>query len=67
MGINYGLNKVRFINVVPVNARLRMSATIKSVEDFGNNGVKITVNAIIEIEGQKKPACVLEWVMVQFE
>lgn len=67
MGINYGLNKVRFINVVPVDARLRMSATIKSVEDFADNGVKITVDAVIEIEGQKKPACVLEWVTVQFE
>ena len=67
MGINYGLNKVRFINVVPVNSRLRMSATIKSVEDFSNNGVKITIDAVIEIEGQTKPACVMEWLVLQFE
>ena len=67
MGINYGLNKVRFINIVPVNARLRMSAAIKSAEDFPPTGVKITIDAVIEIEGQKKPACVLEWIMVQNE
>ncbi len=67
MGINYGLNKVRFINVVPVNARLQMSATIKSVEDFAHNGVKMTIDAIINIEGQTKPACILEWIVVQFE
>ncbi len=67
MAINYGLNKVRFINVVPVNARLQMSATIKSVEDFADNGVKITIDAVIHIEGQTKPACVLEWIVVQFE
>lgn len=42
MGLNYGLNKVRFPTPVPVNSELRMHATIKEIEDLGFNGIKVT-------------------------
>ncbi len=66
MGINYGLNKVRFTGVVPVNSRVRLNAKLKSVEDYGSNGVKIEIDGLMEIEGATKPVVVLEWVVLQF-
>ena len=67
MGLNYGLNKVRFPNPVPVNSELRMLSAIKKVEPLGENGVKITFSCTIEIKGQKKPACVAEFLAAIFE
>lgn len=67
MGLNYGLNKVRFPNPVPVNSKLRMHATVKEIEDLSNNGIKITFSCIIEIKGQDKPACVAEFIAALFE
>ena len=66
MGINYGLNKVRFTGVVPVNSRIRMKGSLKSVEDYGEKGVKIEIDGVMEIEGSSKPVVVLEWVVLQF-
>lgn len=67
MGLNYGLNKVRFPNPVPVNSELRMHATVKEIEDLGLNGIKITFLCTIEIKGQEKPACVAEFLAALFE
>lgn len=67
MGLNYGLNKVRFPNPVPVNSELRMHATVKEIEDLGLNGIKITFSCTIEIKGQEKPACVAEFIAALFE
>ncbi|NVJ89524.1 MAG: MaoC family dehydratase [Flavobacteriaceae bacterium] len=67
MGLNYGLNKVRFPNPVPVNSELRMLSSVKNIEDFANNGIKITFNCTIEIKGQEKPACVAEFLAALFE
>ena len=67
MGLNYGLNKVRFPNPVPVNSELRMRSSIKEIEDLNNNGIKVTFNCIIEIKGQEKPACVAEFIAALFE
>ncbi len=67
MVVNYGLNKVRFPNAVPSGARVRMKGQLKSIDDFGDNGVSVTLSAVIDIENQTKPACVLEWVIVMFE
>jgi acyl dehydratase len=67
MGLNYGLNKVRFPNPVPVNSELRMLSTVKSIEALGNNGIKVTFNCIIEIKNQEKPACVAEFIAALFE
>jgi acyl dehydratase len=67
MGLNYGLNKVRFPNPVPVNSELRMFTTIKEIEELANNGIKVTFNCVIEIKGQEKPACVAEFLAALFE
>lgn len=67
MGLNYGLNKVRFPNPVPVNSELRMLSSVKEIEELDNNGIKVTFSCIIEIKGQKKPACVAEFLAALFE
>lgn len=67
MGLNYGLNKVRFPNPVPVNSELRMLSSVKEIEPIENNGIKVTFNCIIEIKGQDKPACVAEFLAALFE
>lgn len=66
MGLNYGLNKVRFPNSVPVNSQLRLISSLKDIEGF-NNGKKLTFNCLIEIKGQEKPACVAEFIFVLLE
>jgi len=67
MGLNYGLNKVRFPNPVPVNSALRMIAVVKEIDDISNKGVKVTFSCVVEIKGQEKPACVAEFIAAFFE
>ncbi len=59
MGVNYGLNKVRFPAPVPVGARIRLVATLLDVEEVAG-GLQLTVSGVIEREGSDKPVCVLE-------
>jgi acyl dehydratase len=59
MGVNYGLNKVRFPAPVPVGAKVRMVATLKEVEEVPG-GLQLTIGAVIEREGGDKPVCVAE-------
>ena len=67
MGLNYGLNKVRFPNPVPVNSKLRMISVVKDIDEMSNNGIKVTFSCTIEIKGQEKPACVAEFIAALFE
>ena len=67
MGLNYGLNKARFPNPVPVNSQLRMISMVKDIEEISNNGFKVTFLCTIEIKGQDKPACVAEFIAALFE
>lgn len=60
MSINYGLNKVRFTNPVPVDSYIRSKMTISDVEKKGSNRFLITTTHTIEIKGQNKPACIAE-------
>jgi len=62
MGINYGLNKVRFPAPVPVGSRVRVHGSITSVTDIGG-GYQVEVPVIFEIEGSEKPACAAELVL----
>jgi acyl dehydratase len=62
MGINYGLNKVRFPAPVPVGSRIRVHGSVKSVTDIGG-GWQVEVPVIFEIEGSDKPACAAELVL----
>lgn len=67
MGLNYGLNKVRFPNPVPVNSNLRLISSVKEIEEIDNNGTKVTFNCLIEIKGKEKPACVAEFIAALYE
>ncbi|MBI9076606.1 MAG: MaoC family dehydratase [Desulfatibacillum sp.] len=60
MAINYGLNKVRFINPVKVNSKVRDRVVLTNVEEKSGNRVLVTVTNTIEIEGEEKPACIAE-------
>jgi acyl dehydratase len=59
MGVNYGLNKVRFPAPVPVGSRIRLTATLLDVEEV-KGGLQLVVGGVIEREGSDKPVCVLE-------
>src|SRR5947209_6083491 len=65
-GINYGSNKIRFTNPVPAGSRIRLKQTIKAVEDVPDNGVRITSEMVIEVEGQERPALVAEVLSIQY-
>jgi acyl dehydratase len=64
-GINYGSNKVRFTNMVPVGARVRAKLKILNV-DAKSGGKQITSEYTIEIEGQDRPACVAETIGIVY-
>jgi acyl dehydratase len=61
MGINYGLNRVRFTSPVPVGSRVRARFTLAKFEKIDGNGVQVTWTTVVEIEGAAKPALVAEW------
>jgi acyl dehydratase len=61
--LNYGVNKVRFPNPVKVGKRIRSHVTIGDVTDIPS-GKQLTVRHTIEIEGEAKPACVAESVVL---
>ncbi len=60
MGVNYGLNKVRFPNPVKVNSRIRAVATLKELVNPAPDRVLLTSEVVVEIEGETKPAVVAE-------
>jgi acyl dehydratase len=60
MGVNYGLNKVRFIAPVPVGSRLRARMRLLSAEPIDNNGYQMAWEITVEREGAAKPVCVAE-------
>ncbi|MEM9885582.1 MAG: MaoC family dehydratase [Bacteroidota bacterium] len=66
MGLNYGLDKVRFMNAVPVNSRIRGRISLLEYE-AKEKGAKYKFKVIIELEGQEKPACVAECIGVIYE
>ncbi len=59
MGVNYGINKLRFPAPVPVGGKLRAGATLASVEDIPG-GAQVAMDVVFEVEGQDKPACVAQ-------
>lgn len=59
MGINYGVNKVRFPSPVLVGSKIRVGAELASAEEI-KGGVQACIKITVEVEGQEKPACVAE-------
>ena len=62
--VNYGLNKVRFPSPVPVGSKVRANATLAGVEQVPG-GAQLTIDAVIEVDGAAKPACVAQ-MLVRF-
>jgi acyl dehydratase len=62
MGINYGLNRVRFVSPVPAGSRIRGRFTLSAVEEI-KGGAQATWEVTVEREGGDKPCCVAEWLI----
>ena len=65
-GINYGSNKVRFTNMVPVGSRVRARQKLVSVEPRAG-GLQMVNEMTIEIEGEARPACVAETISLIYK
>lgn len=65
-GINYGSNKVRFTNMVPVGSKVRARQKLISAEARGG-GIQMTNEVTIEIEGQQRPACIAETISMIYK
>ena len=60
MGVNYGLDKVRFPAPVPVNSKVRARHRLMSAELKGANTIQVKREVTVEVEGSDKPVCVAE-------
>jgi len=60
MGINYGLNRLRFPGPVPVDSEIRASATLKDVTESVPNRLLMTTEVVVEVRGAPKPALIAE-------
>jgi acyl dehydratase len=63
MGVNYGLDKVRFPKQVPVDSYIRARVTLSSFESI-SDGAKMTFSLLIEIKDQEKPACIADFLVL---
>lgn len=61
MGVNYGLNRVRFIAPVPSGSRVRARFTLNKFERLADGAIQVTWSTVIEREGSDRPALVAEW------
>jgi acyl dehydratase len=66
MGVNYGLNKVRFMAPVPVGSQLRGRLSLVSSEPIDNQGVQMVWDVVVEKQGAAKPACVAQAVVRRY-
>ena len=66
MGVNYGLNRVRFPAPVPVGSRLRCRIKLLACEEVQGNGVQLTWDMNVEREGEPKPVCVAEFLQRRY-
>ncbi|NML33135.1 MaoC family dehydratase [Paraburkholderia antibiotica] len=62
MGVNYGLNRVRFMSPVLVGSLLRAKFAVESVTDVENGGVQAVWNVTVERQGGERPVCVAEFI-----
>jgi acyl dehydratase len=67
MGVNCGLNKVRFMAPVPVGSRLRARLKLQEGRAIADNGMQMVWEVTIEREGSTKPVCVAETLVRQYE
>lgn len=62
MGVNYGLNRVRFPSAVRAGSRIRAHVKLERLKE-AEDSVEVTLGILIEAEGAEKPCCVAEWVV----
>lgn len=62
LGVNYGLNRLRFVSPVPAGSNIRARIVLQSVKDVPD-GMEVVFNITVELEGAPKPCCVAEWVV----
>ena len=66
LGINYGLDRVRFVSPVPAGSRIRGRFTLSALADI-SSGVQATWKVTVEREGGDRPSCVAEWLVRYYE
>jgi acyl dehydratase len=64
--INYGLNKVRFTAMVPVNSRVRLRQSLATAEKRPDGSVHLVLDSVIELEGSERPAAIAQTVRLLF-
>ena len=65
-GVNYGSNKIRFITPVPAGSRIRLRQKLVKAEPVEDNGIRITSQMTMEVEGSERPAMVAETISVVY-
>ena len=65
MSVNYGFEKIRFLQPVRVGARVRARHVLARLEARGPGQILATRNVTVEIEGESKPALIAEWLGLQ--
>jgi acyl dehydratase len=66
LGVNYGLNRVRFVSPVRAGSNVRARVVLQSLKDV-TGGMEAVFNATVEVEGGEKPSCVAEWVVRYYQ
>lgn len=66
MGVNVGVDGLRFLAPVPVDSRIRASGVIVKVDEVKAGAIQCVVRVTVEIEGKEKPACVLDTISRYF-
>ncbi len=66
LGVNYGLNRVRFVSPVRAGSNVRARITLQSLKDV-TGGMEAVFSATVEVEGGDKPSCVAEWVVRYYQ
>ena len=65
-GVNYGFDKIRFMNAVPVDSRIRGRFSLMEFEKKDEKSAKYKMKVVFEIEGEEKPAIVGEWLAMAY-
>ncbi|AGL16668.1 MaoC family dehydratase [Actinoplanes sp. N902-109] len=66
MGVNYGLDRVRFPSPVKVGTKIRLAGRVAGVEEVAGDGVQLALDFTVEIDGGAKPACVARAIYRQY-
>ena len=64
--INYGINRLRFTNMVPVDSRVRLRTKLVSADEVRGDGVRLTCEQTMEIEGHSRPALFAETLVIAY-